>query len=125
VVSVDGIILGKPGTRERAAEQLRLQAGRTPELITGLALLDGAAGRVRTELDVSILTFRPLTEDQIQAYLAREDVTGCAGSFRLEGLGISLFEAISGRDYTGVIGLPLMAVTRLLAAVGMDPLGNS
>ncbi|MCP4868488.1 MAG: septum formation protein Maf [Proteobacteria bacterium] len=125
VVCVGDSILGKPGTPERAAEQLRLQSGGTPELITGLALLDCATGTVRTELDVSVLRFRVLTEGQIQRYVASEDVTGCAGSFRLEGLGISLFESISGRDYTGIIGLPLMAVTRMLADADLDPLGNS
>lgn len=126
VICVDGTILGKPGTNERAAQQLRLQSrAEAPQLITGLALLHAATGDVRTELDVSGLTFRDLTDAQIERYLDAEDVTGCAGSFRLEGLGISLFDSISGRDYTGVIGLPLMAVTRLLAAAGWDPLGNS
>jgi len=125
VICVGDVVLGKPGTREAAVRQLRLQTEGHPELLTGLALLDTHTGQVRTELDVSLLTFRSLTDAQLEAYVATEDVTGCAGSFRLEGLGISLFERISGRDYTGIIGLPLMAVTRLLAAAGLDPLGDS
>ncbi len=124
VISVDGQILGKPGTRAQAAAQLRVQSGGVHELITGLALLDLGDGSVRTAVDVSELRFRSLTDGQIARYVDAEDVTGCAGSFRLEGLGIALFEAIRGDDYTGVIGLPLMAVTRLLAGAGVDPLGD-
>lgn len=123
VVCVDGRILGKPGTPERAIEQLELLAGRTHELIGGLALHDGRTGSVRTALDVHEVRLRPLDRAAIERYVSAEDVTGCAGSYRIEGLGVSLFETITGSDYTGVIGLPLMTVTRLLVQAGLDPLG--
>jgi len=122
VVALDGRILGKPGTRERAIEQLTLLAGRTHQLVGGIALHDTGSGEVRTALDVHSVTVRPLTRAAIERYVDAEDVTGCAGSYRIEGLGVSLFEQIEGSDYTGVIGLPLMVVTRLLTAAGLDPL---
>ena len=122
VVSIDGVILGKPGSRERAIEQLELLSGRTHELVTGLALHDTRTGRVRTALDVHEVTLRPLGRSSIVRYVDREDVTGCAGAYKVEGLGITLFEAVRGDDYTAVIGLPLTRVTGLLAEVGMDPL---
>jgi septum formation protein len=124
VVSIDGRILGKPGTIERAAEQLELLSGRTHELVTGLALHDGRTGEVRTGIDVHEVTLRALDRTAIDRYVRREDVTGCAGSYKVEGLGIALFERVSGVDYTAVIGLPLTRVTALLALVGLDPLGS-
>jgi septum formation protein len=122
VVSVAGRILGKPGSRERAIEQLELLSGRTHELVTGLALHDAGTGEVQTAVDVHEVTLRSLPRSSIVRYVDREEVTGCAGAYKVEGLGIALFRAVRGDDYTAVIGLPLTRVTELLAAAGMDPL---
>lgn len=122
-VSVDGLILGKPGTRERAIEQLEQLSGRTHELYTGVALVGGGDALVRTALDVHRVSLRDLDRSAIVRYVDREDVTGCAGAYKVEGLGISLFRAVSGDDYTAVIGLPLTRLVELLGLAGMDPLG--
>ena len=123
VACIDERILGKPGTAERAAEQLQALAGRTHRLVTGVALLDGRTGRVASALDVHEVTLRPLSDAQIRRYVDLDQPLACAGSYKLEGLGIALFERVRGDDYTGVIGMPLTAVVRLLGAVGLDPLG--
>jgi len=125
VVSLDGDILGKPGTPQRAVEQLERLAGRTHELVTGLALHDADSGLVRTGLDVHRVTLRDLPREALVRYVSREDVTGCAGSYRIEGLGIALFAGTEGSDYTGIIGLPLTLTTKLLIWAGIDPLGES
>jgi septum formation protein len=85
-------------------------------------LLDTATGRELSHLDLEHLRMRDLTLSERRNYVAREDVLGCAGSYRIEGLGIALFESISLPDFTGVIGLPLLAVVRLLREVGIHPL---
>lgn len=121
VASIDGRILGKPGSAEAAVEQLLLLQGRTHELVTGLALCQGR--RVRTALDVHRATMRQLDRARIERYVAREDVTGCAGAYKVEGLGIALFSKLCGRDFSAVIGLPLTRVVELLSRVGRDPLG--
>lgn len=122
VASIDGAILGKPGTAERAVEQLMLLQGRTHRLLCGVALLDGRDGGLHTALDVHEVTLRPLREAQVRDYVARDQPLACAGSYKLESLGVTLFERVRGDDYTGVIGLPLTAVVRLLGRVGVDPL---
>ena len=121
VACVDGLVLGKPGTAERACAQLRAMAGRTHELVTGLALVlpDGTA---RTALDVHRLTMRPLSDAQIASYVARERPLDAAGSYMIEGLGITLFTDVQGRDFTAILGLPLTVVTALLLDAGIDVL---
>lgn len=115
--SVDGQILGKPGSLEQARRQLRLCSGRRVVFHTGVALL--ADGQCRQELDLTTVQFRALDEAAIEAYLAAEPALDCAGSFRCEGYGISLFEAIDNRDPSALIGLPLIATCRLLRAAGL------
>lgn len=114
--SLDGRILGKPGTRARALEQLAAASGRVVSFYTAVALWDG--GNWHEAVDVTTVHFRALTRPQIERYLDREDVLDCAGSFKCEGYGISLFESIDSRDPTGLIGLPLIAVARLLREAG-------
>lgn len=119
---IEGEILLKPETRARAIEQLGLLSGRTHRLLTGLVLLDTRDGTEHSLLDIEHLKMRDLTLSERSNYVDREDVLGCAGSYRIEGLGISLFESISGPDWTGVVGLPLISVTELLQRVGISPL---
>lgn len=112
----DGRILGKPETVERAAEQLSFLSGKAVEFLTAAALVRDE--QVFTVLDVTTVQFRVLSTAEITRYLAAESVLDCAGSFKCEGLGITLFESIRSEDPTGLIGLPLIAVRRLLAQAG-------
>jgi septum formation protein len=114
--STQGRILGKPGTVERAAEQLGFLSGKAVEFLTAVALVRDQ--QVFTALDVTTVQFRVLNDGEIARYLSAESVLDCAGSFKCEGLGISLFESIRSEDPTGLIGLPLIAVRRLLAQAG-------
>ncbi len=113
---IDGNILGKPGSRERAIAQLQAASGRCVEFLTGVALLtpDG----VHEALDITTVCFRALTRAEIDRYVDAEPAFDCAGSFKCEGYGISLFDAIDSSDPTALIGLPLIAVCRLLRAAG-------
>jgi len=122
VACIGDRILLKPGTRERALEQLGLLAGKTHELLTAIALLDTRTGALFERLDVESLRMRDLSPSELANYVDREDVLGCAGSYRIEGLGIALFESVDGPDWTGVVGLPLLSVVNALAEAGISPL---
>ncbi len=125
VADCDGEPIGKPGDRERAFAQLRRLSGRTVVFHTGVALVDARSGRCRSELVDIASTFRPLGEAEIAAYLDREAPWDCAGSVRSEGIGITLFERIASDDPTALVGLPLIAVARLLRAEGIDVLARA
>ena len=114
-------ILGKPGSSELAVQQLLQLAGSTHRLVTGLALWDNREQRGFTTVITRTLRMRALTRSQAEEYVRRDSPQGCAGSYRIESLGIALFEHIDG-DSSGVVGLPLMAVSRLLREAGLDPL---
>jgi len=114
---IDGEILGKPGTPARAHAQLARCSGRDVRFLTSLALVRGAQSL--TAMDITTVRFRTLTDAEIDRYLAAEDVLDCAGSFKCEGYGITLFEAIESQDPTALIGLPLIALRRLLAQTGL------
>lgn len=120
VADCDGSPVGKPGDRERAFAQLRTLSGRTVVFHTGVALVDARSGRCRSELVDVASTFRTLSDGEIGAYLDREQPWDCAGSVKSEGPGIALFERIASDDPTALIGLPLIAVARLLRAEGVD-----
>jgi len=117
-----GQAIGKPGSRARAAEQLRVLSGKTVVFHTGIALVDAASGRCRTAMVDVTSTLRTLGADEIAAYLDREEPYDCAGSVRSEGLGIALFDRIESDDPTALIGLPLIALTRMLRDEGVDVL---
>lgn len=112
----EGHLLGKPGTRAAAVAQLQRMQGRTVTFHTALALVRGDV--CHAWADQTRVTVRPLSPETIDRYLDREDVLDCAGSFKCEGLGISLFDRIESEDPTALIGLPLIALSRLLRAVG-------
>ena len=122
VAFLDGRVLGKPGTAERAEAQLGMLAGRTHELVTGTALIDGRTGDLHTAVDVHRMTMRALSPQQIASYIQREAPLDAAGSYYIEGLGIALFDGIDGSDFTAIIGLPLTQVVRLFTASGIDVL---
>jgi len=117
-VDLDGEILGKPHTPERAAAQLARLAGRKHFIHTAVCVHHGASGRSEEWLDTHALTLRALTVQEIEEYVRRDAPLDCAGSYKIEGVGIALFESIEGRDFTGVIGLPLTGVVTLLGRFG-------
>lgn len=93
--------------------------------MTGLCLFNPAKNRIQTSVETYKVRFRDLTETQIDNYLQREQPYDCAGSFKSEGLGICLFDQCEGDDPNTLIGLPLIALTRMLSNEGMDPLDQS
>ncbi|MGB4914300.1 MAG: Maf family nucleotide pyrophosphatase [Candidatus Dechloromonas phosphoritropha] len=119
VATVDGLIYGKPGSHERAAEQLRTLSGKTVNFYTGLCLYNARTGVVEVCGVPTLVTFRDLTEEEIEHYLRREPAYDCAGSARSEGLGIALLSRIAGDDPSALIGLPLIALCTLLRNHGV------
>jgi septum formation protein len=112
--------LGKPHTFEAACAQLEGLQGSTHQLLTAVAVHHGASNREEHLLDVHTLTMRRLTRAQIEHYVRSDEPLDCAGSYRVEALGVALFEAIRGDDFTAVIGLPLTCTVTLLARFGVD-----
>lgn len=115
--SLGSELLGKPGHHAAAVAQLERLSGHIVEFHTGIALARGAT--VLQAQDLTRVRVRRLERAEIERYLALEPAYDCAGSFKCEGLGISLFEAIESSDPTALIGLPLISLRRLLAQVGM------
>jgi septum formation protein len=119
VAELDGIVLDKPGSARRACNQLATCSGRRVHFHTALCLLDTRSGQRHTHLDHTCVHFRPLGADEIARYVERESPLDCAGSFKCEGLGISLFERIENDDPSALVGLPLIALARLLREAGI------
>jgi septum formation protein len=119
VAELNGSVLDKPGTAERARAQLAASSGHAVQFHTALCLLDTRDGMRYTHIDHTRVRFRVLGETEISRYVARENPLDCAGSFKCEGLGISLFERIDNEDPTALIGLPLIALARLLREAGV------
>lgn len=115
----NGKIVGKPLTHERAVEQLKSASGSTVMLYTGLALVNSLSGLVQSEVVPYGVTFRALTELQIENYLRKEQPYHCAGSVKSEGLGVALLERFDGEDPATVIGLPLIRLIRMLENEGL------
>ena len=121
VAVIDGKILGKPHTHERACAQLQQASGRRVRFMTGLALAMPAR-RTRVVIDFFDVQFRQLDSASIDRYLRLEEPYQCAGSFKSEGLGITLFESLHGDDPNSLIGLPLIRLVGLLRDAGVDVL---
>lgn len=119
VAELDGAALGKPDTVERAMVQLATSAGRQVQFHTALCLMDTRNGRRHTHVDTTRVRFRPLQPDEIARYIEREQPLDCAGSFKCEGLGISLFERIETADPSALVGLPLIALAQMLRDCGL------
>lgn len=113
-------VLGKPGNTAAAVEQLAAASGRTVHFLTAVCVHDAASGQVREALDETIVTFRVLDGALIRRYVEREMPLDCAGSFKSEGLGITLFERIENNDPSALMGLPLIALARLLRDAGLQ-----
>jgi len=117
VAELDGQPLGKPGGRPHALAQLAAMSGRSVAFRTALCVMHRDLGRFDA-VDTTIVRFRGLAADEIARYVDAEQPFDCAGSFKSEGLGITLFEAIDTSDPTALVGLPLIATARLLREAG-------
>ena len=116
VADLDGRVLGKPGNFETAAAQLRAMSGRDVVFHTALCLV--GPGFRECAIDTTRVRLRELEDDEIVRYLQAEPALDCAGSFKAEGLGIALFDAIDNDDPTALVGLPMIATARLLRKAG-------
>ena len=119
VADLAGQPLGKPGTHERATEQLRRMRGHTVIFQTAVAVVCQATGFKQVDIAPVEVRFRDLTDGEIERYLRAEQPYDCAGSAKSEGLGISLLDAIVSDDPTALVGLPLIRTCRMLRAAGM------
>lgn len=124
VADLDGQPIGKPGTHERAVEQLRAMRGRTVVFQTALAVVCQASGFAAEDLAPVRVRFRDLSDADIKRYLRAEQPYDCAGSAKAEGLGIALLASIESDDPTALIGLPLIRTAELLRQGGLDVLGQ-
>ncbi|MEH6387683.1 MAG: Maf family nucleotide pyrophosphatase [Pseudomonas profundi] len=112
--------VSKPGDHATAAAQLRQCSGRAVRFVTSLCLLNSATGDYQQDYVPFEVVFRTLDDASIERYLAREQPYDCAGSFKAEGLGISLFRALRGDDPTSLIGLPLIRLCEMLRQQGVQ-----
>ncbi len=122
VADLDGAAIGKPGTHERAFEQLRAMSGRSIIFHTAVAVVCAHSGFCGTALVPVKVVFRALADAEIEHYLRAEEPYDCAGSAKSEALGIALLESIESDDPTALVGLPLIHTCALLRQAGIDPL---
>ena len=116
-------ILGKPGNRDTAVEQLQACSGKVVTFFTSLCVLDARSGHSSVLVEPFEVGFRPLTAAEIRTYIKKEQPLDCAGSFKSEGLGISLFDYMRGDDPNSLIGLPLIQLLKVLREHhGVNPL---
>ncbi len=120
----NGEIIGKPRDHVHAVQQLRAASGNTITLYTGLALVNSDTGSTQSEVVLYRVTFRRLTDEQIETYLRKEQPYDCAGSVKSEGLGIALLQRFEGEDPNTLIGLPLIRLVSMLEQEGVLPLGE-
>ncbi len=113
-------ILGKPGTHARAVHQLALMRGKTIRFHTALCLHNSESGREQSEIVTVSVAMRTYSDAEVERYVRAERPFDCAGSARIEGLGISLVEKLDGDDPTALIGLPLIALCRMLRNEGIE-----
>lgn len=121
IAALDDVILGKPHTLPRARKQLAACSARKVSFHTALSVVDARESRLiaHRAIDTTEVHFRQLSELEIERYLIREEPFDCAGSFKVELLGISLFDRVDSSDPTALTGLPLIACCRLLRACGV------
>ena len=120
VADIGGEPIGKPGSLDNARAQLRRLSGREVLFHTAVCLLHAPSGRIHEETVTTDVRFRELSGPEIESYLARENALDCAGSAKSEGLGIALIEHLGGGDPTALVGLPLIALSRMLRAEGLS-----
>lgn len=113
-------IIGKPHTFEKAREQLMAASGASVTFLTGLALLNSQTGQCQVDCVPFTVHMRQLDQARIERYLRIEQPYDCAGSFKAEGLGVSLFQSTEGPDATSMIGLPLIRLIDMLLTEGVQ-----
>ena len=114
VAVANGTLLSKPGNHDNALHQLRLMRGKAVSFFTALCLLNARTARIQSEVVTIIVHMRELSDAQIERYLKAEQPYDCAGSARIEGLGIALVERLEGDDFNALIGLPLIKLCGML-----------
>ena len=119
VAVFDGKILGKPGNHAAAFQQLESFSGQSVEFLTAVVTRCQASGFSEQYTDHTMVHFRSLTHAEINRYLETEKPYDCAGAFKAESLGVTLFESIHNDDPTALIGLPLIHVAAMLRRAGM------
>ena len=122
VAVLDGQPLGKPGSREGALAQLGAMRGRTVVFHTAVCVFDSASGSIQVEDVPTTVRFRDFSDAQAEHYVEVEPAFDCAGSAKIEALGIALVEAVDSTDPTALVGLPLIALTTMLGRAGYDVL---
>ena len=122
VAECDGRVLGKPGGRDAAIAQLQWMSGRMTRFHTGVCVVNGRTGTETARVVTVDVQFRTLSSGEIEAYVDREQPYDCAGSARIEGLGIVLVDRVVSDDPTALIGLPLIALSEMLRGEGLNPL---
>lgn len=120
VALLDEAQLGKPLTHENAVKQLRAMRGRTVTFYTALSLFNSQSGNIQTEVAVNHVTYRQLSDEQIERYLRKEQPYHCAGSAKSEGLGVALISKLEGDDPNALIGLPLIHLVSMLQKEGVE-----
>jgi MAF protein len=120
VAVLNGKIIGKPGTHTQAKAQLLAASGHSLSFLTGVALLNSRTGTAQVDCVPFTVRFRVLSEATIERYLLAEQPYDCAGSFKAEGLGVSLFRSTEGPDATSLIGLPLIRLVDMLLQEGVS-----
>lgn len=124
VCVIDGLIVGKPLTEAKAVEQLMHQRNRCITFYTGIALYNSLTGLTETVVDTFNVHFRDFSRKEAEFYVGVEQPLWCAGSFKSEGLGITLFRSLEGSDPNTLIGLPLIILTQMLDRQGIQVLSN-
>jgi len=110
--------LGKAGSQDKAIEQLKKMQGKTHQLVTSIAVHCGGKWELHT--DITQMKMKPLTDEQIKKYVDLDDPVNSAGSYKIESLGLALFEDIETKDHTAIVGLPMMALCRILGKFGYE-----
>ena len=119
VAVLGGQIIGKPHTHDKAHQQLMSASGASVSFLTGLTLLNSQTGHHQTDCIPFTVHMRTLSAEQIERYLLAEQPYDCAGSFKAEGLGVTLFQRTEGDDATSLVGLPLIRLVDMLLAEGV------
>lgn len=122
VASIEGDILGKPGSINKAIEQLGRCSGKCVTFFTGLCLFNSNSQKIQSSVETFTVFFRELSTEEIRRYIDIDQPLDCAGSFKSEGLGISLFEKMHGDDPNTLVGLPLIRLCQFLRNEGCNPL---
>ena len=120
VAVLNGQIIGKPHTHTKAHQQLTSASGASVSFLTGLTLLNSHTGHHQTDCIPFTVHMRTLSAEQIERYLLAEQPYDCAGSFKAEGLGVSLFQRTEGDDATSLVGLPLIRLVDMLLTEGVN-----